>query len=262
MTVVSSRLLGKTAVVTGGASGLGEAIAGRFASEGARVVVADRDEAAARRVADDLVADGAAAEAVTVDVTREADVAKLFEGVASEHGGLDALVCSAAVEVRAPLVETTDDDWQRIIDVNLKGPFLCMKHGIPLMTRNGGGSCVLMGSTLGSIGSPNYAAYCASKGALVNLAKQAAIEHAPDGVRVNVVSPTATEAGLFLKMAEASGDPEGIKRFVAERTPMGRLGRVDDVTEAALYLASDASSYVSGTVIPLDGGLAARRMVP
>jgi meso-butanediol dehydrogenase / (S,S)-butanediol dehydrogenase / diacetyl reductase len=262
VTVVSSRLLGKTAVVTGGASGLGEAIAGRFASEGARVVVADLDEAAAGRVADDLVADGAAAEAVTMDVTREADVAKLFEGVASDHGGLDALVCSAAVEVRAPLVETSDDDWQRIIDVNLKGPFLCMKHGIPLMAGNGGGSCVLMGSTLGSIGSPNYAAYCASKGALVNLAKQAAIEHAPDGVRVNVVSPTATEAGLFLKMAEASGDPEGIKRFVAERIPMGRLGRVDDVTDAALYLASDASSYVSGTVIPLDGGLAARRMVP
>ncbi|MGQ0805094.1 MAG: SDR family NAD(P)-dependent oxidoreductase [Actinomycetota bacterium] len=262
MTVVSSRLLGKTAVVTGGASGLGEAIAGRFAAEGARVVVVDVDEPAARRVADDLVADGAAAEVSTVDVTREADVAAMFERVGNDHGGLDVLVCSAAVEVRAPLVETSDDDWQRILDVNLKGSFLCMKHGIPLMARNGGGSCVLMGSTLGSIGSPNYAAYCASKGALVNLAKQAAIEHAPDGVRVNVVSPTATEAGLFLKMAEASGDPEGIKRFVAERTPMGRLGRVDDVTEAALYLASDASSYVSGTVIPLDGGLAARRMVP
>lgn len=261
MTVVSSQLLGKTAVVTGGASGLGEAIAARFASEGARVVVADLDEAGSRRVAEGLVADGAAAEAVTVDVTRESEVAQLFEGVAGEHGRLDVLVCSAAIEVRAPLGETTDDDWQKVLDVNLKGPFLCMKHAIPLMTANGG-SCVLMGSTLGAIGSPNFAAYCASKGALVNLAKQAAIEHAPDGVRVNIVSPTATEAGLFLKMADASGDPEGIKRFVAERTPMGRLGRVDDVTAAALYLASDASSYVSGTVIPLDGGLAARRMVP
>ena len=262
MTVVSSRLLGKAAVVTGGASGLGEAIAGRFAAEGARVVVVDVDEPAARRVADDLVADGAAAEAATVDVTREADVAALFERVGADHGGLDVLVCSAAVEIRAPLGETGDDDWQRILDVNLKGPVLCMKHAIPLMANNGGGSCVLLGSTLGAIGSPQYAAYCASKGALVNLAKQAAIEHAPDGVRVNVVSPTATETGLFIKMAEASGDPEAIKRFVAERTPMGRLGRADDVTEAALYLASDASTYVSGTVIPLDGGLAARRMVP
>src|SRR5688572_25383884 len=262
MTVVSSRLLGKTAVVTGGASGLGEAIAARFAAEGARVVVADVDEPAARRVADDLTADGASAEAATVDVTSEVGVAALFEKVAADHDGLDVLVCSAAVEIRAPMLETSDDDWQRILDVNLKGPFLCMKHAIPLMARNGGGSCVLMGSTLGAIGSPQYAAYCASKGALVNLAKQAAIEHAPDGVRVNVVSPTATETGLFIKMAEASGDPEAIKKFVAERTPMGRLGRADDVTEAALYLASDASTYVSGTVIPVDGGLAARRMVP
>jgi meso-butanediol dehydrogenase / (S,S)-butanediol dehydrogenase / diacetyl reductase len=260
MTVVSSRLLGKTAVVTGGASGLGEAIAACCAAEGARVVVADLDEAGARRVADDLVADGAAAEAALADVTREDEVAPLFEGVAERHGGLDVLVCSAAVETRAALADTSDDEWQRIIDVNLKGPFLCLKHAVPVMTRSGGGAAVLLGSVLGAIGSPAYAAYCASKGALVNLAKQAAIEHAPDGVRVNVVSPTACDTGLFAKMAAQADDPEAIKRFVAERTPMGRLGRVDDVTEAVLYLASDASTYVSGAVIPLDGALAARRM--
>jgi meso-butanediol dehydrogenase / (S,S)-butanediol dehydrogenase / diacetyl reductase len=260
MTVVSSRLLGKTAVVTGGASGLGEAVAARCAAEGARVVVADVDEAGARRVADDLVADGAAAEAVVVDVTREREVASLFAGVAERDGRLDVLVCSAAVETRAALADTTDDEWQRILDVNLKGPFLCLKHAIPTMARGGGGSAVLLGSVLGAIGSPNYAAYCASKGALVNLAKQAAIEHAPDGVRVNVVSPTACDTGLFAKMAEQADDPDAIKRFVAERTPMGRLGRVDDVTEAVLYLASDESTYVSGAVIPLDGALAARRM--
>jgi NAD(P)-dependent dehydrogenase (short-subunit alcohol dehydrogenase family) len=259
MTVVSSRLLGKTAVVTGGASGLGEAIAVRFAAEGARVVVVDVDEPGARRVADGLLADGASAEAAVVDVTREDDVAALFESVSDGHGRLDALVCSAAVEVRAALADTTDDDWQRVIDVNLKGPFLCLKHAIPAMVQSGGGSAVLLGSVLGAIGSPSYAAYCASKAALVNLAKQAAIEHAADGVRVNVVSPSACEAGLFLKVAHQTDDPEGIKRFVAGRTPMGRLGTADDVCEAALYLASDQSTYVSGTVIPLDGGLAARR---
>jgi len=249
MTVVSSRLLGKTAVVTGGASGLGEAVAARCAAEGARVVVADVDEAGARRVADDLVADGAAAEAAVADVTREREVAPLFAGVAERHGRLDVVVCSAAVETRAALADTTDDEWQRIL-----------KHAIPTMVRGGGGSAVLLGSVLGAIGSPNYAAYCASKGALVNLAKQAAIEHAPDGVRVNVVSPTACDTGLFAKMAEQADDPDAIKRFVAERTPMGRLGRVDDVTGAVLYLASDESTYVSGAVIPLDGALAARRM--
>ena len=260
MTVVSSRLLGKTAVVTGGASGLGEAVAARCAAEGARVVVADVDEAGARRVADDLVADGASAEVAVADVTHEHEVAPLFAGVAERHGSLDVLVCSAAVETRAALADTTDDEWQRILDVNLKGPFLCLKHAIPTMVRRGGGSAVLLGSVLGAIGSPNYAAYCASKGALVNLAKQAAIEHAPDGVRVNVVSPSACDTGLFANMAGQADDPDAIKRFVAERTPMGRLGRVDDVTEAVLYLASDASTYVSGAVIPLDGALAARRM--
>jgi len=246
---MSGLLDGRVAVVTGGASGLGAALVDRFTGEGARVVSADIDHPA-----------GDSPDARAVDVTREADVAELFDDVVSRHGRLDVLVCSAAVEVRAPLAETTDDDWQRVLDVNLKGPFLSLKHAIPRMVASGGGSCVLMGSTLGALGAPQYSAYCASKGALVNLAKQAAIEHAPDGVRVNVVSPTACEAGLFLKMAEASGDPEGIKQFVAARTPMGRLGTIDDVCEAVLYLAADGSSYVSGTVIPLDGGLAARRI--
>ncbi len=239
---MSGRLDDQVAVVTGGASGLGAAIVDRFRDEGAEVAVADLD-------ADD-----------PVDVTSESQVRSFVDAVAGPHGGIDVLVCSAAVEIRVPLVETSDEDWQRVLDVNLKGPFLCMKHAIPHMARRGGGSCVLMGSTLGAIGSPNYAAYCASKGALVNLAKQAAIEHAPEEVRVNVVSPTACEAGLFLKVAEASGDPEGIKQFVAARTPMGRLGAVEDVTETVMYLVTDPSAYVSGTVIPLDGGLAARRM--
>jgi NAD(P)-dependent dehydrogenase (short-subunit alcohol dehydrogenase family) len=250
----------QTVVVTGGASGLGEAIAARFAGEGARVVVADIDEVGARRAADTLVADGGRAEAVTVDVTQEADVAALFDGVATRHGRLDVLVCSAAVETRAGVVDCADHDWQHVLDVNLKGPFLCLKHALPAMVSGGGGSAILMGSVLGAIGSPGYAAYCASKGALVNLAKQAAIEHAPDGVRVNVVSPTACEAGLFLKVVAEAPDPEAVKRMVAERTPMQRLGQADDVTEAVLFLAGDESGYISGTVIPLDGGLAARRM--
>ena len=167
---------------------------------------------------------------------------------------------SGLVEVRASLAETCDEEWQRVLDVNLKGPFLCLKHAIPVMVRTGGGSAILLGSVLGAIGSPGYAAYCASKGALVNLAKQAAIEHAPDKVRVNVVSPTACEAGLFLKVVEQAPDPDAIKRMVAERTPMRRLGTADDVCESVMFLAGDESSYISGSVFPLDGGLAARRM--
>ncbi len=250
---------GQIAVVTGAASGLGAAAATRFAAEGATVVVADIDEDDARRVAIAIADAGGDAEPTVVDVTHEGEVAAMFEAISEQHGRLDVLVCSAAVETRASILETTDAAWRRVLDVNLKGPFLCMKQGLPLMIGSGGGSVILLGSVLGAIGSPGYAAYCTSKGALVNLAKQAAIEHAGDGVRVNVVSPSACETGLFLDMVSRAPDPEAIKRMVADRTPMGRLGTEADVIETIMFLTSEESSYISGTTIPLDGGLAARR---
>ena len=231
----------RVAVVTGGASGLGAAIAASFADDGMRVVVAD-------------LLGGS-----PVDVTEADDVESFFTRVADNWGRLDVLVCSAAVETRSSVVDCTDEEWQRVIDVNLKGPFLCMKYGLPLMVAAGGGSVILLGSVLGAIGSPKYAAYCASKGALVNLAKQAAIEHAADGVRVNVVSPSACEAGLFLETAARAPDPDAVRQMVAGNTPMGRLGSVDDVTATVGFLASESAAYISGTVVPLDGGMAARR---
>ena len=112
------------------------------------------------------------------------------------------------------MIDCGDEQWQRVIDVNLKGPFLCMKHAIPAIAESGGGAVVLLGSVLGAMAAPGYAAYCTSKGALVNLAKQAAIEHAAEGVRVNVVSPSATDTGLFARVARESGDPEGVRRMV------------------------------------------------
>jgi NAD(P)-dependent dehydrogenase (short-subunit alcohol dehydrogenase family) len=252
-------LAGRVVVVTGGASGLGAAIARRAAGEGMVVIVTDLDEIGATRVADEIKEHNGRAEPGSVDVTREGEVAAIIDSVLETQGRLDALVCSAAIEIRSPLGELADEDWERVLDVNLKGPFLCMKHGIPAIAAQGGGSVVLLGSTLGAIGASGYAAYCASKGALVNLAKQAAIEHASQGVRVNVVSPSACDSGLFLHMAEQSGDPEGVRNMVASRTPMGRLGTEDDVAEAVMYLLGDGSAYLSGAVIPLDGGLAARR---
>jgi NAD(P)-dependent dehydrogenase (short-subunit alcohol dehydrogenase family) len=153
-------------------------------------------------------------------------------------------------------VDCTDDEWDHVLGVNLTGPFLCMRAAIPHMTAAGGGAIVAMGSTLGQVTSPGYPAYCASKTALTNLCKQAAIEHARDGVRVNVLAPSATESGLFMKVTEAAPH---MRTQVAAQVPMGRLGREDDVTSAVLFLLGDGSSYLSGAVIPLDGGLAARR---
>jgi NAD(P)-dependent dehydrogenase (short-subunit alcohol dehydrogenase family) len=253
------RLQGRLAVVTGAASGIGAAAAKRLGAEGATVVVADIDEDDARRVAFAIADAGGDAEPTVVDVTQEGEVAALFEAIVEQHGRLDVLVCSAAVETRGSVVDTTDTAWRRVLDVNLKGPFLCMKHGLPTMVASGGGSVVLLGSVLGAVGSPGYAAYCTSKGALVNLAKQAAIEHAGDGVRVNVVSPGACDTGGFREMASKSADPDATLRAVAARMPMGRLGTDADVVETIMFLASDESSYISGTTIPLDGGLAARR---
>lgn len=258
MNTAGTSLAGRVALITGAASGQGRAAAVLFAGHGARVVVADVNDEGARETVRLVEEAGSEALAVGADVTSEPDVVRMIT-VAEEAGGLHVLVLSAAVEVATNLADTSDDDWQRVIDVNLKGPFLCMKHGIPLMVRSGGGSIVALGSTLGEIGQPRFAAYCASKGALVNLCKQAAIEHAGDGIRVNVVSPSACEAGLFLRTAERSGNAEGMKRTVASRVPARRLGTARDVCDSVVFLASDESTYVSGTVLPLDGGLAARR---
>lgn len=250
---------GRVAIVTGGASGLGEAIVGRLARDGYAVVVADVDEPLAQQVADNLRAAGRTVEPMTVDVTNEGEVAALVDAVAERHGRIDVLVCSAAVEVRASIVDTTDDDWQRILDINLKGPFLCMKHAIPHIVTAGGGSVVLLGSVLGAIGAPAYAAYCASKGALNNLAKQVAIEHAPDHVRVNVVSPSATDTGLFMRVAHQTPEPEKIIDMVRAGSPMKRLGTATEVADTVAFLCSPGAAYISGTIIPLDGGMAARR---
>ncbi len=251
----------RVSVVTGGGSGLGAAIASTFAAAGDHVVVVDVHRGRADAVADDIGATGGSVEVSVLDVTDGAAVDEAVSGVHERHGRLDVLVCSAAVETRSPIVDCADEDWQRVIDTNVKGPFLCMRAAIPRMVASGGGSVVLLGSILGAIGSPNYAAYCASKGALNNLAKQAAVEHAPDGVRVNVVAPSATDVGLFMELIAQAPDPDAIVRMVAGRTPMRRLGRAQEVADTVAFLCSGGAGYITGAVIPVDGGMVARRIV-
>jgi meso-butanediol dehydrogenase/(S,S)-butanediol dehydrogenase/diacetyl reductase len=248
----------QVAIVTGGAHGLGEAVVGRFARDGWVVVIADINEPAARHLADTLIAEGLTVEAMTLDVTSEAQVAAVVDATIGRYGRLDALVCSAAIEVRASIVDCTDDDWQRVLDVNLKGPFLCMKRALPHLA-SGGGAVVLLGSVLGAIGTPGYPAYSASKGALNNLCKQAAIEHAADGVRVNVVSPSATDTGLFMEMASRAPNPEAVIEMVTRNSPMQRLGTGREVADTVAFLCSPGAAYISGAIIPVDGALAARR---
>jgi NAD(P)-dependent dehydrogenase (short-subunit alcohol dehydrogenase family) len=224
------------------------------------VAVADTDEAGAQTVADAIVSLGHNAVAVRCDVTRRDEVDGMV-AEAARLGRIGVLVLSAAVESLVPVVDLTDDEWQRVLDVNLKGPFLCMRAAIPHMVEAGGGSVIALGSTLGLIVAPGHPVYCASKGALVNLCKQAAIEHAPDGVRVNMVAPSATDTGLFMKFSAQAPDPDALRAQIAANVPMRRLGTGDEVCDMVAFLASDHSTYLSGAVIPLDGGLAARRIV-
>ena len=233
------------ALVTGAASGLGAAISARLRADGYDVVGLDVD------TPEPWIHQ--------CDVRNDADVARVV-GVAAARGPLTALVLSAAVETRAPIVDCTDEDWQRVIDINLKGPFLCMRHAVPHMVAAGGGSIVAMGSTLGAIVAPQFPAYCASKFGLTNLCKQVAIEHAPDGVRVNVLSLGPTDTGLFVRLTDMAPDPEAVRAGVAANLPMKRLGRASEVCAAVAFLLSDGAAWTSGAVLPLDGGLAARRM--
>jgi NAD(P)-dependent dehydrogenase (short-subunit alcohol dehydrogenase family) len=244
------------ALVTGAASGLGEAIARRLGAEGARVGVLDVDEAGAKRVADAIRSAGGAAEAIAADVTREGDVRRAIEASAA-LGPLRALVLSAAVEHRAPLLDTSDADWQRVLDVNLKGPWLCMKHALPRMPA--GSAIVALGSTLGLIASPGYPAYIASKAALANLCKLAAADAAAAGVRINVVAPSATDTGLFMRVSQRAPDPQALRDQVAASSPLRRLGRGSEVVATVLFLLGDDAGYIDGAVIPVDGGLAMRR---
>ena len=234
----------RVALVTGAASGLGAAVSARLQKDGYEVVGLDLE------TPEPWIERG--------DVRVDADVQRVVD-VAASRGPLTALVLSAAVETRSSIVDTTDEDWHRIIDTNLKGPFLCMKHAVPHMVEAGGGAIVAMGSTLGAIVAPQYPAYCASKFGLTNLCKQVAIEHATDNVRVNVLSPGPTDSGLFVRLTDMAPDPEAVRAGVAANLPMKRLGRASEVCDAVAFLLSDASGWTSGAVLPLDGGLAARR---
>lgn len=219
---MTARVLGRVVLVTGGASGLGEAVVERLAAEGDRVIVADLDERRAQQVADNLVATGRESDSMTVDVTSEGEVAAMIDAVVERHGRLDVLVCSTGLETQAPMVDTTDEEWHHALDANLTGPFLCLKYAIPAMAKGGGGAVVLIGS-VGAAGTPGHAASRVSKAALVDLATQAAAEHASDGVRVNVVSP--------------SGDDDATV--------------VAGVREAVRFLSSRAAAAITGAVLPV-----------
>ena len=245
---------GKRAIVTGAASGIGRATAVLLAREGAAVVAADLDEAGVRDVVASIAAEGGRAAGVACDVTVEADCRRLVDAALTGFAGLDIIVNCAGIIRRTSIVDTTEEEWDRVMAVNVKAVFLLGKHAIPEMARGGGGAVVNIGSGWGLKGGPRAAGYCASKGAVVNLTRAMAIDHGPQGIRVNCVCPGDTDTPLLRSEAQQLG--EDVTAFLASSAerPLRRLGTPEDTARAVLYLASDAASWVTGTTLVVDGG--------
>ena len=253
------RLQGKVGLITGGAGAIGRATARRFAAEGAVVVVADRDAGRAEDVATAVRAEGGGqALGLDVDVASDDSVAAMVDRAVAAYGRIDILFTCAGVLVSGSVTETSLADWDRTLAVNLTGPFLASRHVIPVMLANGGGSVVHMSSTAGLVGETSIAAYCASKGGVLMLARQMALDYARQGVRVNVICPGWIDTPFNDPAIQAAGGKEALQPFVDQMVPIGRQGTPDEVADVVTFLASDEARLMTGSVVTVDGGLTAQ----
>jgi meso-butanediol dehydrogenase/(S,S)-butanediol dehydrogenase/diacetyl reductase len=249
-------LVDKVAIITGGGSGMGRSFSLLFAREGAKVVVVDVVSEAGIETVSLIKKAGGQAVFVFADVTKEGDVVQAVKKTIETYGGVDILVNNAGILHMGTVVQTTADDWDKILDTNLKSMFLMSKYAVPEMAKNSG-VIINMASDAGLIGNPNSAAYCASKGGVVSLTRAMALDHAAEGIRVNCICPGAIETPLlergFMELTKEQRD--AWRARVKTRYPLGRIGKPEEVAEVALFLASAKSSFVTGAAISVDGGL-------
>jgi NAD(P)-dependent dehydrogenase (short-subunit alcohol dehydrogenase family) len=249
------RLEGKRAIVTGAANGIGRAIALRLASEGASVVLADVDEEAAGGVADEI--DGETLVHKT-DVTEDGDVEALVGRAVSEWGGLDVMVNNAGVGVAGTAITTTEEEYDRVMDVCVRGTFLGMRHAIPAIRDSGGGSVINMSSVAALVGIVDRAVYSAAKGAIYSITRASAIDHVGEGVRVNCIAPGTVDTPWVARITSGYDDPEEARANMRARQPHGRLVSPEEIAAMAAYLAADESASVVGACMVVDGGVTAR----
>ena len=250
------RLNNKVALITGAASGMGRAAAVEFAREGARIAISDVNEQGLAETAELVAAIGGVTTSITGSVSDSGDVATMVARAVDAFGALDILYSNAAIYLPgrgdAPVVDLDEEVWQRVIDVNLKGVYLCAKHAIPAMIRGGGGSIINVSSLAGTRGSRSSHAYAMAKGGVISLTQSLAVTYGPQGIRANAIAPGAIDTPM-VRNAGSLADPAGVQAMMTH-LPLGRVGLPEDVARVALFLASDESAYVTGTVQIVDGG--------
>ena len=255
--MTAGRLAGKATVLTGASAGIGRACALRFAREGARLVLSDvrADEGAA--LAHEIEDAGGIACFVAGDVAERGGAERAVDACVERYGRIDVLFCNAGINLPKQLPESSDAEIERVLAVNVSGPLFAARRAIPTMLAQGGGSILFTASKTGLVAQTDSPVYCASKGAVVMLAKALALDYASRGIRVNALCPGIIDTPMLRRFADAMPEPESAMRQYAAAQPMGRLGTADECAAAAVWLASDDASFVTGVALPVDGGFTA-----
>lgn len=248
----------KTAIITGGALGIGKETSLLFGREGAKLIIADYNAEKGIELEKNLGRMGFESLYVKTDVRKSSEVKHMVETGIERFGKIDILINNAGIAGAVPVVDLAEDNWDRIVDTNLKGVYLCSKHAIPVMIRGGGGVIVNIASAFGIVATERRSAYNASKAGVILLTKNMALDYATHNIRVNAVCPGVVETDLVLNYVNASKDPKKTHDELVSLHPLGRLARPEEIARAILFLASDESSFMTGSSLVIDGGYTAR----
>lgn len=253
-----NRFKDKVVIITGAGSGIGKAAAILFAKEGAVVVILDNVYNSGKETEETIRRIGAETTFLQTNITDSSEVKRAIQAVVMKYRRIDVLHNNAGIELSRSLTETTEEEWDKVMSVNLKGMFLVSKYVIPEMIKNGKGSIVNTSSISGLLGWPSSAVYCTSKGGVILLTKQMAVDYARYNIRVNCICPGTTQTPMIDRLFDLEKNPGKARNIVAESHPLGRFARPEEIAQAVLFLASEEASFITGAVLPVDGGYTAK----